>query len=391
MTRTPYTPAMSGVLRSPPRSDVVLAAVMTVVCVAELYAGYPFEDSPVAGPSAFHVATAVALGASLAWRRVHPMLLGPFVFALLAIQAQLVVRPNVFGEILVSLLALYGVTAYATSWRAATASTLACLGFAAVLASSDTEDPVGETLTLIIFGFVIMLAGWVVHRQRDRAEDMQRQRDQADDRAREIAASERARIARELHDVVAHGMSVVVLQARGGRRMVEHEPSRASLAFDDIERVASDCLDEMRRLLGILRAPEDEAPLAPQPTLGELPALVDRARASGATVDLVVAGDRRELAPAVELSAYRIAQEALTNSLKHAPGSTAHVRVDYQPLSLAVEVTDDGPGMQGGEGGHGLIGMRERVELFGGTFHAGTEPGGGFAVRARLPLAEVGT
>ena len=389
MQRTPYTPAMSAVLRSPPRSDVVLATGMTVVCVAELYAGYPFEQTSLTGPSAFHVAIAVALGASLAWRRVYPMLLGPFVFALLAIQAELVVRPNVFGEILVSLLALYGITAYATSWRAATASALACLGLGAVLGSTSTEDPVGEVLTFIIFGTVVMLAGWVVRRQRDRAVEMQRQRDEADERTREIATTERARIARELHDVVAHGMSIVVLQARGGRRMVDQEPSRATHAFEDIERVASDCLDEMRRLLGILRAPDDEAPpLVPQPMLGELPALVDRARASGATVDLIVAGEPRELSPAIELSAYRIAQEALTNSLKHAPGSASQVRVDYRPNALAVEVTDNGPGMGEGQGGHGLIGMRERVELFGGTFHAGSEASGGFAVRALIPLAE---
>jgi signal transduction histidine kinase len=244
-------------------------------------------------------------------------------------------------------------------------------------------------LTLIIFGMVVMLAGWVVHRQRDRADEMRDQRDRAERRAAEIAASERARIARELHDVVAHGMSVVVLQARGGRRMVERDPVRAYRAFDDIELVASQSLDEMRRLLGILRTPEQEAELAPQPKLRELQALVEQARASGAAVDLVVAGSQRELAPAVELSAYRIAQEALTNSIKHAPGSTARIRIDYQPDDLAIEVTDDGPGMQGGEGGHGLIGMRERVELFGGTFHAGSEPGGGFAVRAVLPLAAV--
>jgi signal transduction histidine kinase len=375
--------------RVPPRSDVVLAVVLTVVCVGELYANYSFEYTVGSGRSEFHIATAVALGAAVAWRRVHPMLFAPFVFALLALQAQVVGHPNVYGEILVSVLALYGLTAYATSRRAASLSALACLGFAILMGFANTEDPIGETLTLIIFGMVVMLAGWVVHRQRDRADEMRDQRDRAERRAAEIAASERARIARELHDVVAHGMSVVVLQARGGRRMVERDPVRAHRAFDDIEQVASQSLDEMRRLLGILRSPEQEAELAPQPKLRELQALVEQARASGAAVDLVVAGSQRELAPAVELSAYRIAQEALTNSIKHAPGSTARIRVDYQPDDLAIEVTDDGPGMQGAEGGHGLIGMRERVELFGGTFHAGSEPGGGFAVRAVLPLAAV--
>jgi signal transduction histidine kinase len=375
--------------RSPPRSDVVLAVVTTVLCVAELHTSYAFEDQDGSGRSEFHIAAAVALGLAVAWRRVHPMLFAVYVFALLALQAQVVGHPNVYVEILVSLLALYGLTAYATSWRAAIASALACLGFAVVMGFSSTEDPIGETVTLIVFGLVVTLAGWVVSRQRDRANAMQDQRDRAERQAAEIAASERARIARELHDVVAHGMSIVVLQARGGRRMVERDPGRAHRAFDEIEQVASQSLDEMRRLLEILRTPEQEVELAPQPKLRELEALVEQARASGATVDLVVAGSQRELAPAVELSAYRIAQEALTNSIKHAPGSTARIRVDYQPDDLAIEVTDDGPGMQGGVGGHGLIGMRERVELFGGTFEAGSEPGGGFAVRAVLPLAEV--
>ena len=116
-----------------------------------------------------------------------------------------------------------------------------------------------------------------------------------------------------------------------------------------------------------------------------------QAQASGATVDLLVEGEQRELPPAIELSAYRIAQEALTNSLKHAPGSAAHVHVEYGPDTIGIVVTDDGPGMEAGEGGHGLIGMRERVELFGGTFRVGTEPGGGFGVHARLPIPEAAT
>ena len=385
-----YTPTVSAPPRYPPRSDVGLAVLLTVLCVAELFAPYAFEHTTATGPSAFNLATSVVVGVAVAWRRVHPMLFAPFIFTLLALQALLVLRPNGYAEVLVSLMALYGITAYATSRRAATLSGLACLGLAVIVGTAGTDDPIGETVTFVVFGLVVMLAGWVVHRQRDRAEAMRRERDRAEDRARAIAATERARIARELHDVVAHGMSVVVLQARGGRRMVERDPSRALEAFDDIEHVASECLDEMRLLLGILRAEPgvDTASLAPQPKLRELPALVARARGSGARVQLTVDGEQRDLAPAIELSAYRIAQEALTNSLKHAPGSAARIQLDYRPDALAVEVVDDGPGMRGTHRGNGLIGMRERVELFGGTLDAGTEPGGGFAVRALLPIAE---
>jgi signal transduction histidine kinase len=189
-------------------------------------------------------------------------------------------------------------------------------------------------------------------------------------------------------------MSVVVLQARGGRTMLDPAISdlgQARDAFDDIDRVASDCLDEMRRLLGILRASADgAAPLAPQPKLGQLEQLVARARASGEEVELVVEGERHELAPAIELAAYRIGQEALTNALKHARGSRTRMTVRYEDSALAIEVEDDGPGSPNGNPiseGHGLIGMRERVELYGGTLVAGTGPAGGFRVCARLPIA----
>jgi signal transduction histidine kinase len=368
---------------------------MTAVCVAELFTGYAFEGTSASAPSGVHVVVAVMVGVSLAWRRLHPLVVAPLVGVVLAAQSVLVARPNVYGEIVALLVVLFGLTAYASSWRSAAWSAVASLALGVVLSVSQTDDPVGESVTLVIFGAVVLLSGAAVRRQRERAEQMRLQRDRADARARTIADSERARIARELHDVVAHGMSVVILQARGGRRMIDDEPARAVRAFDDIERVATDCLEEMRRLLGILRATgptgpaaANEPPLAPQPRLSELNALVAQARASGAEVDLVVEGDARTLSPALELSAYRIAQEALTNSLKHAPGSAAHVRLEYGTDAIAVVVTDEGPGMGAAVGGHGLIGMRERVELFGGTFVAGAEPGGGFGVHARLPLPD---
>jgi signal transduction histidine kinase len=195
-----------------------------------------------------------------------------------------------------------------------------------------------------------------------------------------------------LHDVVAHGMSVVALQAVGGRRVLDTDPDQAREAFDTIERVTSDCLDEMRRLLGILRADDDVAPLGPQPTLDQIAGLVEQARAGGTRVDVTVSGDPRSLSPGVDLSAYRIVQEALTNALKHAPGSRLFLLVAYEEASVVVEVVDDGPGARGGPSqGHGLIGMRERVELFGGTLEVGTRAEGGFGVRARLPLGRVPT
>lgn len=354
--------------------------MLAVFSVAKLYFSYAFERVPGGHPSWLHIAVAVLAASSLAGRRVQPLAVAPFVAGLIVLQAYIAAQPNVYGEPLVNLIAVYSLAVYTPTWRRAIGSAAVTMALLYVLGLRAPDDPIGEAVTYALLAGVVLGIGALVRRYRDRAAHAER-------RARQIAADERARIARELHDVVAHGMSVVVLQARGGRRMVEREPASARRAFEDIERVAADCLAEMRRLLGILRATEQEgvAPLAPQPKLDQLEALVAQARASGAVVDLMVDGPRRDLAPSIELSAYRIAQEALTNALKHAPGSHVWLHVRYEPDAVAIEVTDNGPESTDHSDGHGLIGMRERVEVFGGTFHAGAEPGGGFGVRARLP------
>jgi signal transduction histidine kinase len=201
-------------------------------------------------------------------------------------------------------------------------------------------------------------------------------------------ADERTRIARELHDVVAHAISVTVVQARGGRRMLDESPDEARAAFDAIERTSTHALAEMRRLLGMLRESDDDLALAPQPSLTRLDALAEQVRAAGLPVEIAVEGDPVELPPGVDLSAYRIVQEALTNALKHAGPARARVRVRYAQEELELEITDDGAGNgDGGGSGHGLLGMRERVAVFGGELEAGVNAGGGYALRARLPIA----
>jgi signal transduction histidine kinase len=371
----------------PARSDIALAAGMAIVANLELLAPYAFEREPVSAPSAVHFAFASVMGVLLVWRRIFPLLVAPAVWALVVLQAFTTVQPNVYGEILIAILALYSLVVYAPTLRAAFAPAVVSLVCAAVLGTRERSDPVGGAVTNVLFSVLLILAAAAVRQQRGRAERLRRERDHAAARVREITVEERARIARDLHDVVAHGMSVVVLQARGARRVLHIDQARAEQALNEIERVASDCLDEMRRLVGILRNSVDgEAPVAPQPRMAELQHLVDQARTSGASVELVVEGERRDLPPAVELSMYRILQEALTNALRHAPGSRTRVRLRYREEDVSIEVLDDGPGTDGGEPGHGLIGMRERAELFGGTFTAGAEPGGGFGVRARLPV-----
>ena len=207
-----------------------------------------------------------------------------------------------------------------------------------------------------------------------------------DARARAAVAEERRRIARELHDVVAHAISVTVVQARGGRRVLDVDVAQARTAFDSIERTGEQALGEMRRLLGMLREDDPNAGRAPQPSLARLDALADDLRSSGLPVEVAVDGETVELAPGVDLTAYRIVQEALTNTLKHAGPAVAHVHVHYGDDAVELTVEDDGAGTGNGNGtGNGLVGIRERVAVVGGTLEAGTLPEGGFRIHARLP------
>jgi signal transduction histidine kinase len=214
-------------------------------------------------------------------------------------------------------------------------------------------------------------------------------------RAAQAVAEERARMARELHDVVAHALGVIVMQAGGAGMIPRLEEAKAKAVLSDIEQTGRQAFAEMRRLVGILRDGGGEGvALTPPPSLGQIPALVDRLAGAGLNVRLEVEGDCRPLPAGAELSAYRIVQEALTNTLKHAGPASARVRLSWCPASLDIEITDDGRGNRPGlpamtaadHGGHGLAVMRERAALFGGDLEAGPSPGGGYRVAARLPL-----
>jgi signal transduction histidine kinase len=267
----------------------------------------------------------------------------------------------------------------------------------------------GNALSLLIAGAGAWLVGEVMRNRRagvaqlaERTARLERERELEASRA---AAEERLRIARELHDVVAHNLSVVVVQAQAAQRILDRDTERARGVVVSIERTGREALDEMRRLLGVLRA--GEAPgdgealgggegdglFGPQPGLARLGELVEQVRRAGLPVTLRVEGEERPLSAAVDLSAYRIVQEALTNSLKHAGQARAEVLLRYRARDVELRVSDDGRGgaahLDGGPvpgSGHGLVGMRERVELFGGELAAGPRPGGGYQVHARLPL-----
>ena len=238
-----------------------------------------------------------------------------------------------------------------------------------------------------ILGKVVGTRGRRIVELGSHAERLERDREEE---ARAAVAEERRRLARELHDIVAHSVSVIAVQAEAGESLVSRDPARAEESFRAIQQASRQALVELRRLLGLLRAETAGPALDPQPRLAQLPALLEQLRGAGLPVELTVEGQVHQLPPSVDLSAYRILQEALTNALKHAGSASATVCVRYRSDEVELEVADDGSGPAGSSngGGHGLVGIRERVALYGGRFEAGPIDGGGFRVRARLPLTD---
>ncbi|NHC47667.1 sensor histidine kinase [Motilibacter aurantiacus] len=340
---------------------------------------------------------ALAIGSALplVWRRRFPFVTSGLTGAFsLAVGLSSLPDPPVQAA---GLVGLYTAAAYASRRLSVTAGAIAttAIGVAVLLDSSaDAQD--------VLVNYLLFSSAWLLgdsargRRERaDRLEERAAQLERA--RAAEAAAAvtaERNRIARELHDVVAHHVSLMVVQAEAGPVVVDRDPARAAAAFDSISATGKAALTEMRRLLGVLRSDDGPAaPLAPQPGLDRVGELLERARGAGLDVRLEVVGDVRPLPPAVELSAYRLVQEALTNAVRHAGPTRAVVRVAYAPAALGLEVTDAGPGREvpapRGGAGLGLVAMRERVAVVGGTLVAGPRDGGGWAVRAELPLADV--
>jgi len=299
------------------------------------------------------------------------------------------------------LLALYSVAANTDRPTALTAAAATTIGIAVSLAAtamSENQRP-EEILVTVVANYVIYATAWIlgdnvrVRRAytaslEARAAMLERERGE---HARLAVAEERARIARELHDVVAHHVSVMVVQSAAARRVLAKDPALATEALDVVETTGRQALVEMRRMLGVLRSDEPSDDLAPQPSLERLDALIDQVRDAGLDVELVVDGERRPLPPGIDVNAYRIVQEALTNVLKHAGKARATVRVRFGERDLDMEISDDGRGaaaaiLDAPGDGQGLVGMRERVQLHGGRLQAGPRMEGGYRVKARLPI-----
>ena len=375
--------------------DWVLALVLAVLFQIEVWTIDPSHPPGDVGTEVFSsteraaaAAAGLVLTLSLVWRRRAPL-------AILALALATSVLANVVAALdeattpaIALVVAVYSVGAHTQGVRA----TVGVAGVAMVIAVNVADQfSLGDLFLIAMILGGAWLAGRAIRYRREREHvlerltvDLEREREE---KARAAVAEERVRIARELHDIVAHAISVIVLQARGGRRSLATDPGETREALDMIEATGSEALAEMRRLLGMLRSDDEEIALAPQPSLRYLDALAAQVREAGLPVDLFVEGEPTELPPGVDLSAYRIVQEALTNALKHAGPATARVVVRYRENDLELEIADTGAGASASDGeGHGLAGMRERVSLYGGKIEAGPRDGGGFAVRARLPL-----
>jgi signal transduction histidine kinase len=364
--------------------DTVIAGGLGVVFTLEV-----LTESGFAGHRPLNLLLGLGFCASLMLRRRYPLV--PLAAGLVIIELANLARPAVPNQLAETGAFLFGfVFAIYSAGRYATGSAVlgcALLVVAAIpLAGIEPGDPVAFTDIAFFVMFLggPFVGGRIVRRRVAREQVLEVERDT---KAAEAVADERARIARELHDVVSHAISVVVLQARGGRKLLADEPASAREAFDVIEQVSEQALTEMRRLLGLLRAGDDELALAPQPSIARIDELISGLKASGLPVEVTVEGEPAPLPAGVDVSAYRIVQEALTNALKHAGPARAHVYLRYHADDLELEILDDGAGGgNGGGSGHGLAGIRERVAVIGGEMDSGARPGGGYAVRARLPL-----
>jgi signal transduction histidine kinase len=365
-------------------TDTALALVLTVLYL-------PGATDVQGGPQWVVATLAIAQTLPLAFRRVRPLaVLGGTLIAGIAFNVGFADSPTLPLGVVIS---LYTVAAHCDRRIAARAGlvTGATLPWAILYAADFHVDsallPLGLTAGAWMLGDTLRTRRAYLGELEEKAARLEREQEEE---ARRAAAREQARIARELHDVISHNVSVMVVQAAAGVDVFDAQPDRARSALASIEATGREALSELRRLLGVIRTDDETDPSrAPQPGLERLAGLLEQVRAAGLPVQLTVEGQRPPLPPGLDLAAYRIVQEALTNTLKHAGASNAAVTVRYDASELAVDVLDDGHGKAANGvagGGRGLVGMRERVGLYGGRVSAGPRPDGGFLVSAHFPL-----
>ena len=367
------------------REDLLLAALVGFMGLLEIVAGAVVEHRLVAS------VCLVGMAAALAFRRSRPLVVLVAVLSLFLIQSAVGVPANAqLAPLAAALISAYSVGAHCQARAAVAGLVLGLLGIATIIfADGGGASDYG-------FGLLVLagpwLAGLLVRRRTLAAAAADAHADAVaatvQARARQAAEDERARIARELHDVVSHSLSAMVVQATAAAELLDRHPDRARVAIDQVQLTGREAMVEMKHLLGVLR-PASGTDRIPQPTLDDLADLVRAEQASGRTVALEIVGDPRDLPRGLELSAFRIVQEALTNVRKHAADASATVSIRFEPAALQVQVMDDSPAArtQEGEPGFGLTGIRERAQLYGGCVEAGPRrDAAGWRVWASFPL-----
>jgi signal transduction histidine kinase len=368
--------------------DVGVAALLAVLAVVQLV-----SDEPP-GNAALVTVGALAAVLPLAVRRGFPLGVSAAVATGVVVQVSAADgAPATFASFVATMICVYTLAREGRPATIAAGYAILALAVATITALQAREDPIEPfefVYPLVYFGLAGGLGAFVRQRAlrlaavEDRAAALEGELEREAELA---AAEERTRIARELHDVVAHGLSLMVVQAEAAEELLGSSPEAAVAPLRRVQDTGREALGEMRRLLGVLRTTDGLAPsTTPQPSLARVPELAREAAEVGLAVDVRVTGDPAGLPQGLELAAYRIVQEALTNTRRHAGATRACVQLDHSPAGLRIEITDDGHGpADDGHPGHGLVGMRERTALYGGTVSTGTAPGGGFRVVAVLP------
>jgi len=382
-----------GRLLASRRWDVGLAAAVTAVC--EIQAATGSGDSRIGGPAWLRIASRIVFGGPLLWRRIRPEVSLAVLFTSAVVMFGLgLSQPTqgYIGEIVAGVATLY---ALASMCRLGLV--LGGFGYAyvAVFVSSPDENLYNRLGSLLVLGTPVMI-GRVLHARRVLIERLRATTEELRcsqvQNAEAAVVAERVAIARELHDVVAHAVSVMVIQAGAAEQVLDSDSRRARQSILAVQEAGRDAVVELRRLLGALRpgAPSTTA-LRPQPGLAQLERMVEQVQGAGLRVEVTTEGLPRHLSASVDLAAFRIVQESLTNALKHAQAAVAKVTIRYTQEAIEIEVEDDGQGGQtngSGPGHHGLIGMHERASIYGGEVSAGPRPDGGFLVLTRLPTGK---
>lgn len=373
-------------------ADSALALLLFAIALWELLAE-PLVDDVVRGPFALNLATITLVTLPLAARRVAPLQVAVTVSAAIAVRALIAEPLELLPSFLAALVAAYSVGIHARWWPSllGIAAAVGAIEVAAARGAGGeaSPDPVAAPVFLLAIWAVGRVAGSRHDRARALARDAAERDRHREEEARAAVAAERHRIAFELHDVVSHSLALIVMQSAGAQGIMRSQPERAEQSLRAIERAGREGLTEMRRLLGLMGEDRDDAQRSPQPTIQSVQTLINGARQAGLHVRFEAEGEPRAVAPAVDLSAYRIVQEALTNAAKHAGRCQVAVALRWQPQMLELEITNDRAGASRDTGvtsGRGLIGMRERAALVGGDLDVGHRENGDFAVHARLPV-----